>query len=363
MADAAKKATSSSATRWRQGEKKLREREVNRQLWSTVVQATIAVAAITAAFIAGLAALRASDAIDVAKKGIQSQAEENRLSTAVDAVGGDTSVERVAGLTFLRRLATEKLDIASKSDATDSDRRDAMSFYRATVDILATYLKTPPATPATFGIGDPQLPPDVAYATNDLRQWLDRRATFLKLSRGDPKERPKIGLERAWLYGVYWRGIDFAWLGSRNLVGVDLRNATLDNSKWKKSSFDDAHLGCASLLGSNLRRSEFTDGDAHSASLTGSNLQLTTMVRTNLRGANLQNANLRNADLTDADLRGANLTGADLRGANLTGAMVTGVATDGAKFESGAFDQVRTDPQPPTRSAFEIDPACPDPAL
>ncbi len=359
MADSRKQPVSSPATRWRSGEKQLREREVNRQLWSTVVQIVIALAAITAAFTAGLAALRASDAIEVAKKGIQSQADENRLSTAIDSVGGDSSTQRVAGLTFLRRLAMQKLEIAAEDGATESERRDAMRLYRATIDILANYLKTPTAPSATFGIGDPLLPPDVAYAASDLRQWLTDKAKFLQLARGDRTEIPTIGLENAWLFGVYWPRIDLAWLSARNLVGVDLRNATLDNSNWGKTTFVEAHLGCTRFSGANLKGSDFTDSDSHSAILTNSNLQGTTLVRTNLRGANLTNANLRGANLTDADLRGANLTGANLRGADLTGALVTGATYDSAALESGALDHVREEPQPPTDPAMPTDPACP----
>ena len=324
------------------------------------MQVIIALAAIAAVFTAGLAALRASDAIEVAKKGIQSQADENRLSTAVDAIGGDSSTQRVAGLTFLRRLATQKLDIANEDGASESERRDAMRLYRATIDILANYMKTPSAPPsATFGVGVPPLPPDYAYAASDLYQWLGNGSTFRHVARGDRTEVPNIGLEHAWLFGVYWPRIDLHWLSSRYFAGVDLRKATLDHSNWGKSTLTNAHLGCASLSWAKLKGSDFTDADSHSAILTNSDLRGTTLVRTNLKGADLRDANLRDANLTDADLRGTNLNGANLRGANFTGAIVTGATYDGAVLDSGALDDARQEAQPTTDAAAELDPACP----
>src|SRR5262249_55802966 len=233
---------------WKKDEKKLRTREVNQSLASTIVQLVIAVAAVMAVVIAAVACFRAGDAIDVAKRGIQSQADENRLSTAADAISKDTPTARVAGLTLLRRHAEQRLANATADDATASDRRDALSLYRGTVEILATFLKTPAEPSPTFGFGNPHAKPDMLYADNDHAQWLQNNATFLKRARSKPRafstptERaqlakqdreklPNIDLALAELYGAPWRTIDYSWLGYRFFRGADLRNASLANSR------------------------------------------------------------------------------------------------------------------------------------
>jgi Pentapeptide repeats (8 copies) len=340
--------TARSADEWRDGEKDLRQKEVDlrgtevkRQLPVMILQAVIAFAAIIGASIAAFAVVRAGDAIDVAKKGIQSNADENRLSTAVAAIGGETSGQRVAGLTLLRRLASQRLEDATEDEASDSERRDALRLYRSTVDILATYLKTPTAPSAPLGIGDPLLPPDFPYAQADLRRWLGDKKTVLEVMKGRRDELPSVDLTRAWLYRVNWPNTDFSWLDSRFLVGVDLRRADLSNSNWGITTFTEAHLGCANLTGAKLKGAIFIDADLHSAELT--------------------NVDLRGAVLTRADLRGADLTKADLKGAVLDGVDLTGATLDSAKIDSGALSRAREQPQPPPDSAAQSDPECPAP--
>ena len=140
-----------------------------------------------------------------------------------------------------------------------SDRRDALTLYRGTVEILATFLKTPAEPSATFAIGDPQPKPDTVYEENDLNQWLQNKTTFLeltitkpsafstprehtRLSTQDRKELPNIDLALAELYGVPWENIDFSWLGYHVFTGVDLRQANLANSTWGKTELTEAHL-------------------------------------------------------------------------------------------------------------------------
>jgi hypothetical protein len=241
---------SDSGNAWKPREEGLRKRELNQSLASTIVQSLIAVAAVVA--------------VAIAKRGIQSQADENRLSTAVQAMAGDTPTARVAGLTLLRRHAEQRLANATDDNATAADRRDALTLYRGTVEILATFLKTPAEPSATFAIGDPQPKPDIVYAENDLNQWLQNKTTFLRLARTKPsafstprerahlskrdrKELPNIDLALAELYGVPWENIDFSWLGYRVFTGVDLRQARLANSTWGKTELTEAHLGCAHL--------------------------------------------------------------------------------------------------------------------
>jgi uncharacterized protein YjbI with pentapeptide repeats len=387
---------------WRPREENLRKREVNQSLASTVVQSLIALAAVVAVGIAAVATISAGDAIDVAKRGIQTQADENRLSTAADAIAGDTATARVAGLTLLRRHTEQRLANATDDNASASDRRDALSLYRGTVEILATYLKTPTEPSATLGIGDPHLGPDSVYAANDLKQWLKNETKFRQLSKGDPTELPNLDLARAELYGVPWANIDFGWLSSRYLVGVDLRLANLNDSNWGKSEFTRAHLGCAQLeraklnnlenekpteqiaeaglrlagagplrdilKNAKLKESVFIKGsvlvkaDLHRANLKNAKLQKTVFKDANLSYADLTGAKLNGADLTNANLTGADITGADFTGAILNGIVLKGVVYDSAPviddetLRAGAQRELPPAPATPEDPAW--DPAC-----
>jgi Pentapeptide repeats (8 copies) len=358
-----------SANEWRDGERDLRakevdlhEKEVHRQLPGMVLQAFIALAAIIGASVAAFAAVKAGDAVDVAKQGIQREADENRLSTAVEALGGETSTQRVAGLTLLRRLASQRVENATEDGASESERRDALRMYRSTVDILATYLKTPNAPSSPLGMGDPLLPPDFPYAQADLVRWLRDEQTVLELMKGHSDELPSVDLARAWLYGVSWPNADFSWLDSRFLPGVDLRRANLSNSTWgDPTTLTEAYLGCANFTGAKLEDAILTDADAHSATLRDADLRAAKFDGANLTGADFTNADLRGAILMNASVRGADLTDADLRGADLTGADFTGARLDGARMDDGALNVTGEQPQPPPDSAEQSDPACPAP--
>jgi uncharacterized protein YjbI with pentapeptide repeats len=364
---------SDSGNAWKPREERLRKRELNQSLASTIVQSLIAVAAVVAVAIAAGAAITAGDAIDVAKRGIQTQADENRLSTAVDAMAGGTPTARVAGLTLLRRNAEQRLANATDDNASASDRRDALTLYRGTVEILATFLKTPAEPSATFAIGDPHPKPDTVYAENDLNQWLQNRTTFLQLARTKPnafstprerarlakrdrKELPNIDLALAELYGVPWENIDFSWLGHRVFTGVDLRQAKLANSTWGKTELTEAHLGCAHLENADLDKgSVFTSADLHRAFLNGSKLRKADFTRANLSYADLRGAKLNGANLTDANLTGAKIEGADFTGAILDGSVLKGVEYEHAPIDEGAL-VAGTQREPPPAPATPEDP-------
>lgn len=278
----------------------------------------------------------------------------------------------LSGLRGSRSFAdSHSRDSKTLRQATRANRNDATQsgFIAATVDILATYLKTPTAPATPLGIGDPQLPPDFSYAAADLNKWLQEKETFLRLTKGARSELPNVDLTQAWLYGVSWRNIDLSWLGARYLPEVDLRRASLSGSKWGPSTFRGAHLGCANLSGASLEGSDFTAADLHGATIQNrtllkeAHLRKTTFAGANLAGADLTLADLGGADLTNANLRGADLTSANLLGANLTGADLTGATTDGAKNDNGTLDSARDQPRPAPDSAPQIDdPACPAPS-
>ena len=356
MANPPEATDSRSANAWRIGEFQLREQEVASQRRGTRLQAFTAVAALAAALAAVYVSVNASRAIDVAQKSVQRQAEESRLGTAVGAIGTGPTAQRVAGLTLLRREATQRLESANESNASKADRRDALSLFRGTLEVLVSYVKSPvrsssdqagpPADgtpPAQFAVGEPQLPPDFYYAASDIKFMLSREALFNEV-RGDSgelsdvdRELPAMDLAHTSLYGVSWKGVDLSWLSGRYFPQVDLRLAQLSGSKWQGASLGGAYLRCARLQHARFNKSS------------------------------LSNADLRRANLTNADLRGANLEGANLEGANLDGAKVKGANFRGATIDSGALDKtvdrkgaigVGEPPQTPPPSEPQIEPEC-----
>ena len=322
-----RRAAQAPANRWKPGERELRNREVARQSYASIAQIVIAAVAIIGVFIAGLAALKAGDAVDIAKRGIQSNADENRLSTAIDGIGGADAAQRVAGLTLLRRLATQRLENATEAGATDSDQRDARRLYHATVDILATFLKTTSASPEDLSVESRQ-PIDFVYAEADLKRWLENKDSYRQLAHGGGRftterralEYPNVDLANAPLFGVAWSKIDFSWLGARNLPGVDFRRADLSNSTWGLSTLRGAHMQCVRAEGSQFRKSHFDRADLSDAHFKSADLRGATFQGANLSRSDFTGAKLGRADFTDADLTGADLTSTDLRGAKLTNA-------------------------------------------
>jgi hypothetical protein len=107
--------TSSPANDWKEGEKELRQQEIDNQQagtraqrWGTRAQVVTAVAATVAAAVAVWISFNAREAVDVARDSVERQAEENRIATAVDAIKGDGPVaQRIAALTRLRRQAVQ----------------------------------------------------------------------------------------------------------------------------------------------------------------------------------------------------------------------------------------------------------------
>ena len=331
-------ADSPAANTWKPNELELRRQEVTSQRRGTWLQAFIAIAALAAALAAVYVSINASRAIDVAKESVQRQAEESRLATALNAVDTGPTAKRVAAFTLLQRDATQKLDSASEGGASKRERRDALSLFRATLDILASYVKDPvrasdqppppsDATSPTFAMGDPLLPRDVYYAASAIEVMLGQKSVFYDV-RGDSgdlpesdRQLPALDLSQAHYYGVPWDGIDLAWLGGKYFQGVDLRRASLGGSKWGDSSLKGAFLRCATLTVARF-----------STSLPN---------RTDLRDADLRRANLTNADLRNTDLRGASLEGANLIGAKLKGAWVTEADFTGAKLSPNALEKAK----------------------
>jgi Pentapeptide repeats (8 copies) len=336
----------------------LRDREVRNQRRISVVQIGTIIIAFMAAGAALWAARNAGRSADVSEVGVRRQANENRLTTAVNSIGEDLPAQRVAGFTLLRRHAIQRLEEANESDVTDAERRDALRLYNGTIQVIATYLKErqpseteaasqpPNQLPAECGGGEApkNLPIDATYAAQELRRLLQGKPEYLQLWRraGRGESIPVIDLTNTNLNGLSWPSIDFAWLGSRFVPGVVLSDANLTDSHFEGSTerpttLRGAHLECARLMMAHLsaipeRRIWF--------SRWGSTL-FTEHVVTDYVGANLEGAHLEGAHLEGAHLEGTNLTGAHLEGAHLEGAHVKCADFTGAAIDPGALDNAQ----------------------
>jgi hypothetical protein len=275
---------------WKTDEFKWRKREVRSGWASVVVQGLVALAALGAVIIAINATDAARDAVDTASEGIERQATEDRLSTAISSIGGDQAGERVGGLALLRRHVRNQV-LAANSDEEGSDeeryqrRLDAHLMYTAALRVFENYLRNPPDDQADadggLGWGTPDVPADNVYAANELLGMMKLGSNVEALGIDDPlSPDPTLGLANVQLRGQSWRRIDFSWLDGHFFRGIDLRGANLAGSIWGKSSLQDAFLQCADLDGAKL-------------------------IGTDLRGADLRGANISGADFTGAQLGSA----------------------------------------------------------
>ncbi|MFQ0992390.1 pentapeptide repeat-containing protein [Gilliamella apicola] len=111
-------------------------------------------------------------------------------------------------------------------------------------------------------------------------------------------------------------------LSYSQIVGTDLRCASLNNSNLTHAKLSYTNLKGAELSFCNLEWAELCYTNLERVNLSFSNLKNADLRYANLSHANLyravlQSANLRGADLNAADLRGADLSNADLRDVNL----------------------------------------------
>jgi Pentapeptide repeats (8 copies) len=323
---------------WKPHELDLREREVRYGGLVGPAEAIIGISAILATLIAGYAAVQAGQAVKIAAKGIEQQANETRLTTAISSIGADQAAERVAGFSLLRRHVQDQVTAAS----SEEERRDAYDLYTSALDVLENYLRNPPALPAASatagapagrGYGIPRIPPDNVYAADELRALLNLKPAVDSLHIVPSAQRPppSVDLTNVQLFGQSWARINFAWLGGHYLPGIDLRGANLSGSVWGGSTLDRAYLQCANLATADLR------------------------------GTHLNGADLRGADLTGADLTGAELEDAKLDGATglakvigLDRAKLTPPAAGISRAQDGADACLRNQrywaPQPPAAS-------------
>lgn len=289
-------------------DRELREQEVQSQRRQAKAQSIGAIVAAIATAAAAYAAWQAGQAVRVSTESMTRQNQEARLSAAVEALGGAEPAQRIAGLTLLRRNVTERLDRAHSDGATDEDHRDARGLYAASLTIVQNYLKsakassTQPGTPAGAGYGVPKVSKEIPYVARELQFLLQLKDQ----ARSLPGARLGVDLSNVVLYSQPWDRIDFSGV-THYSKGLDLRGATLTESRWGTSYLGYSHLQCA-----RLSKSVFGLPDGNGGFDNAS------LVSADLRGANLAGATVR-ADLTNAKLEGANLDGTDFTNANLNG--------------------------------------------
>jgi hypothetical protein len=274
---------------WKPGEDTLRKSEVRWGKVSVVVHGLVALIAVGAVYVGIKATNTAKDAVDTAREGTERQTSEDRLSTAIGAIGGDQPGERVGGLAMLRRHVGSQLSAANSDDeGSDEERRqkglDALLLYTAALDVFENYLRNPPDDQADadggLGYGMPDVPADNAYAAKELREMMRLRSEVEALDIDSalspaPTLDLAVDVAKVQLRGQSWAGIDFAWLNGHYFRGIDLRSANLADSRWGESSLQKAFLQCADLDGAKF-------------------------IGTKLRGADLRGANISDADFSDA---------------------------------------------------------------
>jgi hypothetical protein len=255
---------------------KWRKSEVWSGWASVLVQGLVALAALGAVLIAIRATDAAREAIDATRDGIERQAHEDRLSTAVEAIGGDQPGERVGGLALLRRHVGSQLSAAIDEDGSDED---AAHLYTTALDVLENYLRNPPDDPTGGGLGygTPDVPADSIYAANELQGMVSMRSEVLALDM-DPDTG--VDLARVQLRGQPWEGIDFSWLDGHYFAGIDLRGANLRGSSWGSSSLEGAFLQCADLDGAMFYGTNLSGADLSGANISGANFSGATVSET-----------------------------------------------------------------------------------
>lgn len=117
-------------------------------------------------------------------------------------------------------------------------------------------------------------------------------------------------------------------LSDKNLIGINLSNASLSNASLNNTNLTNANLIRTNLTHANLSNANLIGvnlsyADLNKAILKNVNLTDADLIGVNLSYVDLSNAILKNVNLTDADLTGANLTSVDLSNAILNGINLT----------------------------------------
>jgi len=143
-----------------------------------------------------------------------------------------------------------------------------------------------------------------------------------------------------------------ASIRSANLFQTSFKNANMEGASIRDSNFSQAVLTTANLKDSNLSAIRFDSIDASGSSFNGaegngSNLSLADLTlsdfnnadftdcnfsNANLQGASLLNAKIKSSDLSSANLGNASAQGTDFSGSDLSSATLTNASLTQAKF-------------------------------
>ena len=178
------------------------------------------------------------------------------------------------------------------------------------------------------------------------RMWLrtvGESGQQLDLSDVDMRQLGTLKLEKM----TAVRAVKTKFFGM-NLYKVELQSAVLDQSDFRNcdmegadlrgSSFKEANLSHAKMIGANCSSLLIGTGGAmnkfHPCDFSQARMRYAEM-----KGAQFKNAIFRGADLSYADL-----SESDLRDADFTGAIHEGTILDGAQTEGAIFDRDRSRP-------------------
>jgi hypothetical protein len=268
---------------------------VRDKTWADRAQVIVAGATVVALFVTILVAWQGQQTVNHNSEVTSRQSLDSQLSTAITAIGSSDTAEEIAGLLLLAQNTSSRFALQRQ---TGEPAADVYSDYTTVLQILSGYLSSrgqefltgysdQASSPFGRGYGIPAapgIPLDIYYAADQIRVLLasDIKAEVAGLGLG---ERPALDLANDELNGQSWTRVDFSWI-SAFLVGIDLRGADLESSRWSASSdLSHAYLQCADLQG----------------------------------------ADFAGADLSFADLAGADVQGADFRGAHLEGTLLAPV--------------------------------------
>ena len=121
-----------------------------------------------------------------------------------------------------------------------------------------------------------------------------------------------------------------------DLIGVDLRGASLDDASVQGAQLSLAKLQDADLTDVRLQDANLTEAQLQGAGMWFSKLQGVDLTKAQLQGADLSTAQLQGADLHSAQLQNAELWSAELQGADLSEAQLQGASLGEAQFQ-GAY--------------------------
>src|SRR4051794_11492227 len=121
--------------RW---DEETRRAEILNQRVGIVIGSLTLLAGIVTALAAVLAAKAAAQAVSAAQDAVLRASREQRFSSGVEAMGGDTPAQRIAGIGLLSRSVANELSRVYESRGSS----DTVGWERDRRDVRATYLST-----------------------------------------------------------------------------------------------------------------------------------------------------------------------------------------------------------------------------